>query len=108
MRISDWSSDVCSSDLRDIEQFVLDARKQHVPVALEPADFYFGEAMRLVRENHAEAFDIDGLATMVGVTADTLRKGFRTCLGVTVKEYIQSVRLEIGRAACRERVCQYV
>lgn len=52
------------------------------------------EAMRLVRENHAEAFDIDGLATMVGVTAGTLRKGFRTCLGVTVKEYIQSVRLD--------------
>src|SRR3546814_12428854 len=31
---------------------------------------------------------------MVGVTADTLRKGFRACLGVTVKEYIQSVRLD--------------
>lgn len=52
------------------------------------------EAMRLVRENHAEAFDIDRLATMVGVTAGTLRKGFRICLGMTVKEYIQTVRLE--------------
>ena len=52
------------------------------------------EAMRIVRQDHAEAFDIESLATMVGVTAGTLRKGFRTCLGMTVKEYIQNVRLD--------------
>ncbi|MBN9505348.1 MAG: helix-turn-helix transcriptional regulator [Altererythrobacter sp.] len=53
-----------------------------------------GEAMRLVRENHARAYDTEALAALVGVTASTLRKGFRASLGMSVKEYIQMVRLD--------------
>ena len=51
------------------------------------------EAIRLVRDNHQAAFEIEQLAAAVGVTGGTLRKGFRACLGMTVKEYIRSVRL---------------
>ncbi|NLS28473.1 HTH-type transcriptional activator RhaR [Sphingomonas sp. S2M10] len=52
------------------------------------------EAIRLVRAEHRQAFDVERLASMVGVTADTLRKGFRACLGMTVGAFIQSVRLD--------------
>src|SRR3546814_987305 len=62
MRISDWSSDVCSSDLA------------HVPRQL-PAIGRFREAARDSRR----------------------RRGLR---GKRARE--------IGRASCRERVCQYV
>jgi AraC-like DNA-binding protein len=55
------------------------------------------DAMRLVRENHCIGFDLEQLAAVVGVTGGTLRKGFRTCLGMTVKEYIRSVRLAWAR-----------
>ncbi|MCG2841371.1 helix-turn-helix domain-containing protein [Sandaracinobacter sp. RS1-74] len=55
------------------------------------------EAMRLVRENHRIARDAEQLAAAVGVTGGTLRKGFRACLGMTVKEYIRSVRLDWAR-----------
>jgi AraC-like DNA-binding protein len=51
------------------------------------------EAMRVVREDHCRPYDVEGLAARVGVTGQTLRKGFRSCLDMTVKEYIRSVRL---------------
>jgi transcriptional regulator GlxA family with amidase domain len=50
--------------------------------------------MRIVGENHCRPFDTEALAAVVGVTGQTLRKGFRSCLGMSVKEYIQSVRLD--------------
>lgn len=52
------------------------------------------EAMRLVRENHCKTYTTEALAAAVGVTAQTLRKGFRSCLGISVKDYIQTVRLD--------------
>lgn len=55
------------------------------------------EAMRIVRDNHSRAYDTEGLAALVGVTAQTLRKGFRACLGMSVRDYIQMVRLNWAR-----------
>src|SRR3546814_8036726 len=70
MRISDWSSDVCSSDLpwsweQEIFNQVADARVMNA--------------------------DGKTLEPLVTITEDDLRE-FE----------------EIGRASCRERVCQYV
>src|SRR3546814_5425022 len=66
MRISDWSSDVCSSDLAPIE-------------------------LRSMREYGPMFVVLDG---------DKQR----------AQQYVSIARtmLEIGRASCRERVCQYV
>src|SRR3546814_10284674 len=79
MRISDWSSDVCSSDLghegRDKIIAVVIARL-HADRRLLPGAFArLGQQVRfqLIRQ------EIVGLAL-----------------------------IEIGRASCRERVCQYV
>src|SRR3546814_8089450 len=61
MRISDWSSDVCSSDL----------------------------GLRMLRFVDLHLFD------------------HRPAPGVGLWQFLQ-VAVEIGRASCRERVCQYV
>src|SRR3546814_1172122 len=72
MRISDWSSDVCSSDLTGLSQ----AATVRVGLA-------------------AGARDAEGLVR-AGWIAVIMAVCFGTCSG------------EIGRASCRERVCQYV
>src|SRR3546814_7430521 len=72
MRISDWSSDVCSSDLR---------RNDARPVA--GASYARGLRYR-----------------------PPLRGGGRGATGSGNAE--GSEKREIGRASCRERVCQYV
>src|SRR3546814_8981120 len=79
MRISDWSSDVCSSDL----QLVGGAR----PITL-------------------------GLrAPDIGVVELSLQPARRRC-GAPPRRlhpFVQpAAAAEIGRASCRERVCQYV
>src|SRR3546814_4969218 len=87
MRISDWSSDVCSSDLRRLL-----LRKQHQQrianarlMQLENVD-----GMRVARHQlHLHLQE----ARVVGFEIDHERRVER--------------HVEIGRASCRERVCQY-
>src|SRR3546814_20344481 len=92
MRISDWSSDVCSSDLREkrtMNMLDVDAIRAQVR-ALDftrgtPAD----AAMR--REDDADAranLAIEGMALDAGEHA--------------------LFDMPIGSATCRERVCRYV
>src|SRR3546814_5339200 len=76
MRISDWSSDVCSSDLLSLSQ--------KVPTAI----LILSRAYRL-------------LPHLVG----------RVQTKLTISRYFvdsPSMFPQIGRASCRERVCQYV
>src|SRR3546814_3124345 len=77
MRISDWSSDVCSSDL--------------------------GHAVEQV----AEALDIGVVQRRVDLVEDADRRGIGEEQGEDERDRGQRL-LEIGRASCRERVCQYV
>src|SRR3546814_13929029 len=90
MRISDWSSDVCSSDLADdvtrICFFDGLAISRH-------------EHQRVRHPHHAvepHAVNVHALAVDAG--ADPQERDAVAMLGVH----------EIGREACRERVCQYV
>src|SRR3546814_17583412 len=102
MRISDWSSDVCSSDLLHARQLDCIAwlrernRNAEIPLvglgmrrcripetqAAEAFDVAAEQAPELDdrRENRFDEIDRDGTATLP----------------------------EIGRASCRERGCQYV
>src|SRR3546814_3068941 len=75
MRISDWSSDVCSSDL---------------PVAA-----LVQHALEIPQELG------NALGPEIGGTA----QGFIALVFVV---FAGRHRMEIGRASCRERVCQYV
>src|SRR3546814_9140758 len=71
VRISDWSSDVCSSDLLDA----------------------------LARAKRGEGFDV--LAISIDRSGMGAVRRFLDDNGIETLE-------EIGRASCRERVCQYV
>src|SRR3546814_21018770 len=108
MRISDWSSDVCSSDL---------AKRTE-------------EALRLSEQKFASVFrqcpDILVIARLLDGCLLEVNKAFEEQIGLSAAEVvgqtatelniwgIQDVgpslrlRLQIGRASSRERVCQYV
>src|SRR3546814_9202781 len=79
MRISDWSSDVCSSDLT-VALAIEMLGRQLEGLQFVGARVGIGPGLR-----HVEA-ELDALG-VGGVVAEVL---------------------EIGRASCRERVCQYV
>src|SRR3546814_12820565 len=85
MRISDWSSDVCSSDLHQAAGG--DSRMNLYPAI----DLKNGECVRLKQGDMAQVtvFNADPAAQARAWAA----AGFR---------YLH----QIGRAACRERVCQ--
>src|SRR3546814_3211992 len=102
MRISDWSSDVCSSDLQE------DPR--HFDTSALPL---YGT---LVKVHHAsrEAGKLQFVAQgLTRVRIRTWLKHHRPPYLVEVEyphqpsEPTDEVK-EIGRASCRERVCQYV
>src|SRR3546814_4757024 len=83
MRISDWSSDVCSSDLPAQE------------VALGHVD---------VLGKRTEVDVVHGVAPGIAHHVPGIVVGVVVAVGVVrVRQAV-----EIGRASCRERVCQYV
>src|SRR3546814_12877013 len=107
MRISDWSSDVCSSDLptdRRIDgEARLDVGPDRIPhmieeqfIALGPQRLVAAVMFGVDRSGVAEA-ERDGFGGRVGEMKDIfVERGHRLLGGP-----------EIGRASCRERVCQY-
>src|SRR3546814_14585692 len=111
MRISDWSSDVCSSDLRTtLEEYRKDEPKWETLLDLDALNKAEGE-------------------NWVWHGADCLRPDYERCLvalsrggadadvtrefDLTTKQWVEGGfqrpeakgSLEIGRAACRESVC---
>src|SRR3546814_19858703 len=96
MRISDWSSDVCSSDL--------DA--EHLANLAGPFDAHLRLLeLRLGVEigNRGNVFRIVGPLPAVSVAERVLRELWRDTAAEILTEPAQ-----IGRGSCRERVCQYV
>src|SRR3546814_15853679 len=103
MRISDWSSDVCSSDLK------IDSSR-HVP--------YKGQNIE-IRQSIPFAKWMDGLKDRRARVriADRLKRLAAGNAGDSkpVGDGVQELRFafgpgyrKIGRASCRERACQYV
>src|SRR3546814_20589596 len=90
MRISDWSSDVCSSDLLGVR---LGAGKHGGD------DFPSGEMP--LADRRAEIGDAVALEAL----DDRLQRLFRHVVAFLAERLLQD---QIGRASCRERVCQYV
>src|SRR3546814_9158832 len=98
MRISDWSSDVCSSDL---------------------AGGGLGRAHALLLASRGAKIvvnDLGGATDGTGESISAAQKvvedieaigGEAVANGASVTDY-RAVEAKIGRASCRERVCQYV
>src|SRR3546814_7983589 len=86
MRISDWSSDVCSSDLlhsvsERFRELGKSADEFSLPMSREDIASYLGMVIETVSRTFSR-FQDDGIISVRG--------------------------RQIGRASCRERVCQYV
>src|SRR3546814_13757351 len=99
MRISDWSSDVCSSDLRRIE---LDEKGRILSVApRERLDAHklIEDYMIAANVAAAKALEAKRAPVMYRVHEPPSREKL-----VALKAYLK----KIGRASCRERVCPYV
>src|SRR3546814_15133628 len=102
MRISDWSSDVCSSDL------LTDPERRSTK------HMQFGDiTLRLGSIHSVKGKTVDGILVVEsevwkGSRADEQCIDLTTVLprafGVTAQPFAG----EIGRASCRARVCQYV
>src|SRR3546814_4530232 len=97
MRISDWSSDVCSSDLAGVVPAETPAGKHYSSMGLtveHPLDLVripIGE----FGHHTGYVYDFETLK------AELEAAGFRDVVRCPLGE-------KIGRASCRERVCPYV
>src|SRR3546814_16565483 len=116
MRISDWSSDVCSSDLlQKIEPYpeAVDSLFGVIAVGasnreLRYAIVNFVERSRAFRSAELR-IDPASRVTLAAMEED-YRFGRWTALRskITTFHRRRTRQAEIGRASCRERVCQYV
>src|SRR3546814_16423790 len=98
MRISDWSSDVCSSDLRRLKGE--ERLRLH---RLQRRDAL--EAGEEDRGNRLVAMDVHRPVDAAFIH----RIPHAQHLGAALRRRIVPFAVEeIGRASCRERVCQYV
>src|SRR3546814_6016645 len=101
MRISDWSSDVCSSDLRGFDETV-----KLLKVA--------GKVVRMRDVLHLEVEQFlsaaaDDLAIAIVDADEAARQVDLAEAGGRLVDQGRQMRLALlGRASCRERVCQYV
>src|SRR3546814_1942408 len=97
MRMSEWSSDVCSSDrllldmpLKDLERVLYFENY----IVIEPGLTPLTKFQLLNEDELMEAQDEHGEDDFTaGIGAEAVRK---------------LLEEQIGRASCRERVCQYV
>src|SRR3546814_3635982 len=89
MRISDWSSDVCSSDL--CLQLAIELRQGIEDDLVDHGLNRFPVLIRVVHE---------GPGNGIGERRGGTDHGVHTVRHLALPE--------IGRASCRERVCQYV
>src|SRR3546814_15511636 len=104
MRISDWSSDVCSSDLAALDGPIGAASviKQYVNAYRLFFAWLGDDALNVAGVSDLRAVHIDGFASALE------QRGMGAIhRHITVGKIINTLR-EIGRASCRERVCQYV
>src|SRR3546814_19069075 len=106
MRISDWSSDVCSSDLcpRDADH-VRDVASHPAAISQSfgqpvAATLFFGIALGDQRREQRKGASLGHVQSW-----SNLRQAPRSGGG---RKKFQEVKYQIGRAACRERVCQNV
>src|SRR3546814_18295739 len=127
MRISDWSSDVCSSDLLDGENerlkaaggqgliapaFLIDKAVTAMEATIADAKAGGSMVESLVRRTGEAkiAGDWDGRAAKIvqGPVAAALERQLAELKAQRPKATMDAGMWEIGRASWRERVCKYV
>src|SRR3546814_13706992 len=116
MRISDWSLDVCSSDLKaDASTYAATGFARDI---LSIAD-NLTRAIAAIPEAARDNDVVKSVVTGVEMTAKELESVFQRhgiarieSIGQKLDPHrhqaMMEIEHEIGRASCRERVCQYV
>src|SRR3546814_12731975 len=114
MRISDWSSDVCSSDLGPDLTHTLKGRLLGGNDGIDLPHAEIGQKVGLV-DRTLGVPDIGKLGSCIRdgsrwrAFSDQFAQSFGRLLSGGGQVAFQFfARLKIGRASCRERVCQYV
>src|SRR3546814_16625107 len=107
MRISDWSSDVCSSDLKEYLEYI------KADIAPRYAEFIGNEIQKAYLESYSDygqnlfdryvAYADAWVEDQDYKDSDTGQMFDRKMLDQELSKIEK-----IGRASCRERVCQYV
>src|SRR3546814_17776631 len=105
MRISDWSSDVCSSDLIPLFDWLIGTDENNPPEARVPTlerERYYRWAVYLAVPMEYASVAFGAWMFAQGTLA------WPEIIGLTISVAMVSGVSKIGRASCRERVCQYV
>src|SRR3546814_10205871 len=105
MRISDWSSDVCSSDLIATRLPCFTDADCVIPAPFSRESRWFitaGAAWPGSRRLNMRSF------VLAGLMAATAMPAVAYADSPSRAEARHDRREKIGRASCRERVCQYV
>src|SRR3546814_7986668 len=108
MRISDWSSDVCSSDLNALDNATVLGLQRFFAappagvkvVVLDGQGDHFSAGLDLSATQELSATEGVGHSMMWHEAFRHIQFGRVPVIAV--------LHGEIGRASCRERVCQYV
>src|SRR3546814_19808876 len=114
MRISDWSSDVCSSDLEPAEQRYILAEMvryfSHPAVGVSTFDRMNSEWKDVNAQVQAGAKLSKSAPAVENTVAAWHQEGRDTCLLLSRKigRAVDLQLSQIGRESCRERVGQYV
>src|SRR3546814_6859297 len=96
MRISDWSSDVCSSDLTP---YSVSASTKKSPITPFKPSALSTKGVDATATDFAKAIALASKAGYDGVE-------IMGSEGYLINQML-AARTKIGRASCRERVCQY-
>src|SRR3546814_3709621 len=101
MRISDWSSDVCSSDLAKVLNDTLGIER-----GLMTTVHAYTNDQKILDQIHSDM----RRARAAGMSIIPTTTGAARAVGEVLPELKGKLdgSAKIGRASCRERVCQYV
>src|SRR3546814_12603152 len=122
MRISDWSSDVCSSDLITLVialklfKLVYPELRLNLLISPPPPNINLWFSARFLDQ----ANNIQNLINYIDILITPffyialyfIRRSIYVLAGIVFLvlyiEYVDAAYIEIGRASCRESVCKYV
>src|SRR3546814_13441344 len=101
MRISDWSSDVCSSDLAVVIRTI----RVDVVVRTATTDEDERRQVRTIAEG-VEQIGAECVVVEVGTQLLAGFDGFRRTVQFITETVFTLMTEQIGKASCRERICQ--
>src|SRR3546814_6190589 len=106
MRISDWSSDVCSSDLLSVIGII--ALILLIGIVKKNGIMLVDFAIVAQRDRHMTPIEAIHEACLLRFRPILMTTAAALLAGVPLALATGTGSEQIGRASCRERVCQYV